>query len=288
MFNVDQDAVTQDIENASKGAAPEQSGEAPEGAAPNTKELTPAQEQELIDLDKVQKFKYGGREWTPKDFQGAVMMQSDYTKKTQAIAQERKYYDNLSADLEAVKGNPQLIDEFKKVYPEKFHSFLSYIQKEEQRQAKEAPQEQASDPAYKQFQSRIEQIENHFKEQEVSSINAELDNKFSQLSKKYDMADEESVLARAQTLVEKLQSENPGQKVKISDQQWDQLWKTVHDKAEAAFNARYTKQVQSKLQNNARAKDVPAGGGIPGQAPRKFETIREASDAYREVMEQQG
>src|SRR3954464_16064772 len=114
----DQTEVTKDLENTS--SAP---GEAEAGAGEQPK--TP----EMVDLESLEKFRYAGREMTPKELQQAVMLQSDYTRKTQQLAEERKYYDNLSADLSAVAQNPQLAAKFKEVYPEKFHDYLAYVLK---------------------------------------------------------------------------------------------------------------------------------------------------------------
>jgi hypothetical protein len=93
------------------------------------KELAPSAETpeaapELVDLDTMDKFKFGGREWTPKELEAAYMRQQDYSRKTQEIAQERKYYDNLPYDLDMVKNNPALVNQFKQVYPAKFHSWI--------------------------------------------------------------------------------------------------------------------------------------------------------------------
>jgi len=85
--------------------------------------------QKIIELDGLEKFKYEGRD-TPKEIEAwekGHMMQSDYARKTQAISEERKYYDNLHVDLAAVRNNPSLKSEFLKIYPEKFHSHLDFL-----------------------------------------------------------------------------------------------------------------------------------------------------------------
>jgi hypothetical protein len=233
----------------------------------------PEQAPEVLDLDSVDKFKWGGREWTPKDLNGAILMQSDYTRKTQALAEERKYYDNLKVDLDSVDKNPALVAEFKKVYPEKFHYLVD----------KWAPKpaqvgSSSIDPSIMEKLNKVDAIEQRILEREVQSINAELDAKFSTLSKKYPLADEEAVVSRAQAVL------NKGER--LNDQVWDSLWKQVHDRNKKLFDTQYSQMVKTQKSAGNKAKDMASGGGIPGQAPRNFKTIKEASEALRAEFEQ--
>jgi hypothetical protein len=83
--------------------------------------------QEMIELESLDKFKFRGKEWTPEEIDKAMLLQADYTRKTQAISAESKFIDNLDADLRAVRSNPDLTSEFKKLYPEKYHKFLDVV-----------------------------------------------------------------------------------------------------------------------------------------------------------------
>ena len=233
--------------------------ETPEAPAPEPASQGP------VDLDSVEKFRFGGKEWTPKEFQGAYMMQADYTRKTQQLAEERKYYDNLSVDLNAVKGNPSLEAKFREVYPAKFHAYLDYVA---QKKEPGAAQNQYAniDPAYMQ---RFNALEADMNTRKVEAINAELDARFKSLSEKYPLADEEAAIARAQSL--------HAQGVKLTDQVWDKIWKAVSDKNEIVFKKYGTAQVDKQKNANQRGKDVAPGGGIPGQTPpKKPRTIKEA------------
>lgn len=237
----------------------------------------------IVDLDAVEKFKFAGREWTPKDFQGAYMMQSDYTKKTQALAEERKYYDNLGADLAAVKTNPSLAAKFKAIYPEKFHSFLGYVAPTtptSQTQVQPEGAEKSQGQPNPELMERLERIEHDFMERKIQAINAELDAKFKTLSGKYPMADEDSVVARAQALLEaKRQSAplNEQSQVTVSDKEWDDLWKSSHDRVQGLASKHYSETVNKQKNANKSGKDVASGGGIGGQAPKQPKSIREAS-----------
>lgn len=250
-------------------------------SAPGT-ESTPSQPTQgaappsIPDLDSMEKFKYGGRELTPKELQSMVLMQSDYTKKTQAIAEERKYYDNLNADLAAVKKNPALMDRFKSIYPEKFHGYLEYVRSVQQAQ----PQQQSQQSQYASIDpdvmQRFQRLEADMNLRAQAAINAELDAKFKTLSEKFPFADEEAALARAQALVDRGE--------KLTDQVWTGIWKSVHEKNDALFKKNQATQIQKQKAANAKGKDVASGGGIPGQAPVRPKTIKEASKYALEAM----
>lgn len=229
----------------------------------------------IVDLDSVEKFRYAGREWTPKDFQGAYMMQSDYTKKTQALSEERKYYDNLQTDLDQVKANPQLAAEFRKVYPKNFHRYLDYVTPAQA--AAEMKQTQSPGKLDQAVEDRINRIESAFHEQKVAAVEAELDAKFKTLAAKYDFADEEAVIARAQALL--------GRGEKLTDKVWDSLWKSVHDRNLKISDQRQAEKVKKQTQVNAQGKDMGSGGGTPGSAPKVARTIKEAANFAREALE---
>ena len=233
------------------------------------------------EIDSLDRYRYQGRPL--KDWESGYMRQQDYTQKTTQIAQERRFFDNLSIDLDRVKQNPALAEQFRSIYPEKFHAYLRYVQSENSSpnsQNGSSPQQQQYgrlDPAMEQ---RIMQLEKGFRDKEVAAISADLDRKFEKLSLKYPHADEEAVVARAQALLMKMKEMNPGAQVEISEKQWDALWKSQHDRAYGLSDAQYRKQVQNQIQVNKKNSD-PAGkgGGIPGQAPRQFKTIKEATAA---------
>lgn len=226
---------------------------------------------QVVDLDSLEKFKYAGRELTPKELQSMIMMQSDYTRKTQALAEERKYYDNLGADLAAVKANPSLADRFKSVYPEKFHSYLDYVVSQStqgqgaQQQTQQTPQYQI-DP---EFKRRFDAIESELNERKIAAINAELDAKFKTLSEKYPYADEEAAIARAQALIDRGE--------KLTDKVWEGIFKSVHERYDQLIKKQQSAQFNKQKQANLKGKDAAAGGGIPGQAPKQPRTIKEAS-----------
>lgn len=240
---------------------------APTGNSEYSGNQPASQTQDMIDLESQNKFRFGGKEWTPKEFQGAYMMQADYTRKTQQLAEERKYYDNLNADLAEVKKNPALEAKFREIYPAKYHAYLDYVAQKQQPQPGNQQNQYANiDPAY---MKRFESLEADMNSRKVQAINAELDARFKSLSEKYPLADEEAAIARAQALHSK--------GVQLNDKVWDQIWKAVSDKNQEVFKRYGAAQVNKQKNANQRGKDAAPGGGIPGQAPVKPRTIKEAS-----------
>jgi hypothetical protein len=261
-----------------EGQATEQPVESPEVTQESTQEQTSqAAAPSIPDLDSMERFKYAGRELTPKELQSMVLMQSDYTKKTQALAEERKYYDNLSADLAAVKANPAMVEKFKSIYPEKFHSYLGYVTPAQHAQAQQAQQAQQYAQIDPQVMQRFQALEADMNTRAVAAINAELDAKFKTLSEKFPYSDEESAIARAQALIDRGE--------KLTDKVWEGIWKSVHEKNEAKFKQLQSQAAQKQKSANAKGKDVASGGGIPGQAPVKPKTIKEATKYALEAMD---
>ena len=240
----------------------------------STEEPPVSQAQAILDLDKAEKFRFDNREWTAKELKDSMMFQSDYTKKTQALSEERKYYDNLAYDLDAVKQNPDLAEKFKGIYPEKFHKLLGYVSTPPQTQTPANNPVSQQPPEVSQWIKRLETVEGRFKEQEVSAINAELDAKFSKLSEKYPMADEEAVIARAQSYMD--------QGHKLDDKSWDKLWSAVHEKNQKLADQYYANKVKQQTSANQKGRDIAAGGGTPGRAPVKARSVNEAAKLFFE------
>lgn len=237
-------------------------------------ELSKEQAQEII-LDKMEKFKFGDREWTPDQLRKAMMLHSDYTKKTQSLAENRKYYDNLGADLDAIKANPKLADEFKKIYPKEFHKYLGYVTSSDS--SSEQVSHQTQNSINPELQSRFERLENYVKEKEVQAYEAQLDAKFSALKQKYPNAVEDVVLAKAQTILDS--------GTQLTDQVWDKLWKQSDEFMVKQFENIQKQRVEKQKAAGNAAKGPGPGGGAPGQAPKRM-TMNEATEqAIRDLTQ---
>lgn len=267
-------------DSTTESVPPSQDPSGSESAPQSTPTTDPGQP---VDLDSLARYRYQGRNL--KDWESGYMRQQDYTQKTQALAQERRFMENLAVDLDRVKQSPHLAEQFRQIYPQKYHAYLRYVASETQAQP-QMPGQYGQQPGMNQSQyarldpameQRIAMLESSFKEREVAAIQAELDAKFKTLQEKYPHADEEAVVARAQALLAKMKEMDPTRDHRINDKQWDALWKSQHDRSYGLSHAQYQKQVQAQLKQAKKSADVPAGGGSPGHPPRQFRTLKEAT-----------
>lgn len=227
--------------------------------------------EELIDLTAAgKKFKwFDGKTVSADELRNGHLRQSDYTKKTQEIAQERKYYDNLNADLAKIKRNPALADEFKNVYPEKFHTYLDYVVKkaEEAEEKKEA--QIVSDP-------RLDEVYDHYEKQRKEIALQEVNQVFDKLSAKYELANESDVVAAASAIVKQAR-ERGDKNYKPTEKEYEQFFKNSHAENQKRFDKIYQSKIDAQKKANVKGADIGSGGAIPGQAPRQARNIKEAT-----------
>lgn len=234
----------------------------------------------IQELEKLEKFKFDGQEWTPKDLKGAILRQKDYTQKTQTLStdrksfeQEQKFYENLAWDLQKLKGNPQLIQEFISIYPEKFHKFAEDILKEATNQTQGQPQaQQQTQPQIPvQFLSRLDRLEKFYDAQETKKNELEIQQTMGELSKKYPGTDTDR--SKKAVLAEAYDRHSKGEK--LGPESWEEIYRQVHDEREAELKAEYGERVKRQQAANTKARDVGAGGGTTGTAPTKFKRIED-------------
>ena len=152
--------------------------------------------------------------------------------------------------------------------------YLDYVAQKKEPQQGQQSQYARLDPT---VESEFNEVKSYMRAQQVAAINAELDARFKVLSEKYPLADEEAAIARAQALHSK--------GIKLDDKTWDAIWKETHAKGEAKYKAYGAAQVNKQKSANLRGKDAAPGGGIPGQAPKRPKTIKEASALALEELQ---
>jgi hypothetical protein len=255
----------------------------------------------LVDVDSVEKFRFQGREWTPKELQAAVLMQSDYTKKTQALAKEREYVSNFPVDLGHLAQNPDLLDRFKELYPESYHAAAEAIA---QRVAAGQSPQQAVQQVTQQVQQQGQQTSNGFQlpkeyldefnamkrqlsevtsfkeEQTNRAADAELSAIFSKNTKEFPYADEEKVTVWAQELLK--------QGTKLTDEVWTKIFEKSHKDAIERSDRIYKERVDQQKTTNRKAFAGSPGGATPGSAPKLPKTISEATRMLRESGQLEG
>jgi hypothetical protein len=228
-------------------------------------------EAQIADLEKIGTFKYQGKTWNVGELEKAILRQQDYTKKTQSVSEERKaieedrkYYDNLYYDLEKVKANPKLANEFINLYPEKFHSYLenvlSYSNTQVQQQY-ETPTPTYAQPDIK-LLSRLDRLEKTYQTQEVEKATQSIQTTMDSMAKKYPDALPEVCLARAY--------EAHNAKVKMTPEVWEDIYKTSDKQMKSWAKERYGDMVKKQTTANEKARDVKSGGDTLGRAPKTF------------------
>lgn len=222
----------------------------------------------LPDLDKMDRFTFNGREMTLKDLKSAYMAHSDYTKKTQALANERKFIDNLESDLDMVKNNPSLAEQFKSVYPQAYHRYLKYAAGEAQTQQQRPGVE--ANPEITSLKSQLQEIREFQDSIKIKELESQFSTIFNDSIKaKYKWVDEDNLVGLAREAVQagyQLRDANG----KIDRNVLEQIARGENERLEKKFQEYQKGIVDKQRVANKSARDVGAGGGIAGAAPKKM------------------
>lgn len=256
----------------------------PQSPAPHvaSQGQTQAQANAIAELDKMEKFRFEGQEYTPKALKEAILRMQDYTRKTQehsrnveSFKQEQKFYENLASDLDAVRKDRNLASEFIKIYPEKFHGALKQVLSESTGQSSGA-QGQTSAPFDVETQGRLAKLEKHFQEQEIAKNKTEIESNISKYSKQFPKAIPELAIAQV------FEAYNSG--VKPTAETWEQAFKASADLMEKRLKEHYGELQKKQTVANSKARDVDTGGGTPGRAPKKFGKLSEVTEYAAESL----
>lgn len=264
-------------ETAPVTTAPEIVGD-PESQLPV--ELT---KQELIELEKLEKFKLDGQELTLKDLRNQMLMRKDYTKKTQEMSEARKYVDNFDVDLAKIIENPSLMSKFKEVYPtsyvEKAERILKMAWKDnlkatEEQKPETQNQRQDLPPEILAKLDKVERLEKWMMGQEeskqqerTSTVEAQLNDWFTDLSSKYKFADPDAVLTKAQALADAGQA--------IDKATLDNIFKEKNDFYQKSWATEKQQKQQQQLKAGAQAKEAGPGGDVPSAPPKKYDSLKD-------------
>jgi len=245
------------------------------GAESQQQEIGQSNSVNPIDLDTAEKIIWKGKEYTPDQLNKQFMLQSDYTKKAQALSESRKYYEALDTDLDAIRRNPGLKDEFLKVYPKEFHKFLRYAINESSSSQQSDDKNSNLPPEVQAALDRLNRIEGYVQEKEVQAAEQQIENITSKMMQKYPEAVEEVVLAKAQALIEN--------NIELTQERWDKLFKTSHESMLNRFKEKNNKTFNAQKTANAQARGIGSGGGTPSQAPRKMSFAEATEQAIRDL-----
>lgn len=236
----------------------------------------------VTELEKLEKFRFDGQEYTPKALKEAILRMKDYTQKTQehsrtveSFKQEQKFYDNLWADLEMVRKDPNLATEFIKLYPEKFHSALKQVLTETNGQGSSS--QTAKGPQIDvELHGRLAKLEKFHQEQEIAKNTTEINSLIDKYSKQFPKAIPKIAIADV------FEAYNSG--VTPTAETWEQAFKASEEYRKELVKQDYGELQKKQTVANAKARDVDSGGGTPGRAPKKFGSLKEVTEYAAETL----
>ena len=243
----------------------------------------PAQQAQstVQELEKLEKFMFKGKEYTARELESAMMRQQDYTQKTQEIAAERRFSDNLRYDLESVAQNPSLAEQFKSIYPEKYHGYLNFVlnnvrQAENQAQPQSSEQSWKNDPELMRLKQEVKEWKDFQTQEQQKQAEKTIDNILETMATKFKVSKEmrtvaeEMVISRANVAIT--------QNLPLNNDTWEKIYSGVHKELTGIAKS-YNQALVSKQQEaNRTARDASSGGQTPGQSPKRM-SFREATDA---------
>lgn len=285
------DNLNEIAEKGMTDAAPESAPEVTkEAAAPDneqTQEKTEQEKiQELLELDRLEKFKWKGKEITPKDLENMTLMRERFTQKTQELAEARKFVDNFDYDLDKVLENPSLMTKFKEIYPPQFVEKAEKIvqrvwgQKESGNSnttKQETTPGSGLPPEIAEKLSKLDRLEKWMLSQEeekyntrVESIQKELDGKMNEFASKYKFADRDAVENKLSALVDHGQE--------ITPEIIERVFKEKHESYLKLAREEIKQEQQKQLKANAKAREAGPGGDAPSAAPKTM-NLKQAREA---------
>lgn len=279
MFEGLADKAAESVENTESPQTDKAQSEPLSAAPSEAPKETPS---EALDLAKAKEFIFEGQKMTYEDLKKAYMRHSDYTKKSMAMAEERKtlesynqekkYLDNLRFDLATVRKNPEMAAEFRKHYPAKFHSYLEAV-------LDNVPQVPTLPPEVMQKLEKIDQHDEALKSFQEDRQRVEKEQIISQLEswetkflKKYPSAEVGLVYQTLDAHTAKMREDDPDFTFKALDEKVvEAVYKSVHDHFEKKFEARERERLTKIREANHAGSDIPPGGSsTAGPAPQKM------------------
>lgn len=252
------------------------------GADPITgQEARQSQTTDIPDLDKLERFRFNGRELSRKELTESFMRRDDYSRKTAELAETRKYADNFDADMRHVLANPELLAELEKIYPAGYvqiaKSILSHRQQQPGHQQQSPEKTMAELPP--EVMAKLDKIDRWEKEMQERSTQAtleQLDTLHTRLGEKFQFADPDVVDRRIELAIDNGLKITPENIAQI----FENAYKMHNDTHKGRIDALTKKKVEDQVKAGKSARDVGAGGSLPGTAPKKFKNFAEINKGF--------
>lgn len=226
-----------------------------------------------VELDGMSEFSFGGEKYTPDRLQEVLSQYKTLETQSKEFQESKKFEDNLEADIDKVLENPNLVHQFKQIYPKKYHSYIDRLVKNS---APQSAQGSNSQPAQvpKEFLQTVDDVKflkDHIFQTQVEAANAKIDTIVKPLFDKYPMAIEDQVYAKAESVLAKGQ--------KLTEAAWERLVRESHEGISKKADQFYAAKMKSQIEKGKQGKDTGSGGANPGQAPVKPKNFDDAYDA---------
>lgn len=253
---------------------------------------TVAAKPDFLDLDKHERVRFQGKEWSLKDLQNSLLRHEDYTRKVQATKEESKYATHFDADLESLLDGQVSLADFKKVYPARYvqraeRILEKYSGKGTAEAKAETPETFTSRPALDpDTQAKLDQliefqqsVEQRVMEAKTAQDAATIDGWFQEYTKKYPEADEKLVTFEAGELM-RLREESTGKPVdkKAAQEILEKVFKSDHDARLKRQVEKSRAQINSQKAAQKRGQDMGSGGGVPTAPSNKPRSMKEARE----------
>ncbi len=244
---------------------------------------TATQINDVTDLDKLEKFMFEGKEWTKDDLRRSILMQQDYTRKTQEVAnerksieQERKYAENVPYDLEKLARDPNLIEQFKRLYPQKYHAAADKILTSLGVAPPKTSAQTSQNSIPDEWRQELDQVKSMVRAYETEKYETQLNSTFNTLKAKYPKAREDVIIFKAR-------AELDAGKPPLTETQFEKLFKDEHESSTKAMDDYYLSKIKDQKAANKKGRDVPNGGETPTSPPKKLSFKEATESAIRDL-----
>jgi hypothetical protein len=278
----------QDLKNDSPDDGASNEGQSPLGESPvvSDRKAAPSEAaQAILDLDKVeQRFRLNGKEWEKKDLLDSLLRQDDYTRKSQALAEQRKYATNFPFDMAKVMSGQATIEQFASVYskaPELIRIARQMVGGSQEKPTSSRTEEKGNPEVEKLLEAKLSPVLEYINSQKeretqaaIDTAKVELDSIFSEMEKKFPDANSELVNSR---LLAALQAGHDvvDENGKFKKNVIERLFEKNQSEITERYAKRYGEQVKKQKEANSRGIDAGKGGGVPGSAPQKARNLKD-------------
>lgn len=233
----------------------------------------------ITSLDSLSEFEFQGEKMTPDRLQEVMQGFKTLSERQKQSQSEDRYWANLDIDLESVLADPNLAQRFKSIYPEKFHKIVDRLLAGQSPQQAQSPQSQLP-KEYLAKLSKVDHLEQTLQQMAIESANAKLDAILPKLYEKYPLANEDQVLAKAESML--------SQGMKMTDAVWERIAKESHEGQRKKSDSYYKSQLQTQIDKGQAGRDAGPGGSAPGKAPQKLRTFDDAREAMIAELKSRG